>query len=77
MGRDWTCMAFWTSSLAFRAAATSAGSGAWTCARGWRFRGFAASGATRAAAFRRGDGVRRGGRGVSAFGSVAGPGAVS
>ncbi len=34
MGRDWTCMAFWTSSLAFRAAATSAGSGAWTCATG-------------------------------------------
>ena len=34
MGRDWTCMAFWTSSLAFRAAATSAGSGAWTCAPG-------------------------------------------
>ena len=32
MGNDWTCMAFWTSSLAFRAAATSAGSGAWTCA---------------------------------------------
>ena len=34
IGRDWTCMAFWTSSLAFRAAATSAGSGAWTCATG-------------------------------------------
>ena len=37
MGRDWTCMAFWTSSLAFRAAATSAGSGAWTCATGAAF----------------------------------------
>ena len=36
IGSDWTCMAFWTSSLAFRAAATSAGSGAWTCAGGFR-----------------------------------------
>ena len=34
IGKLWTCMAFWTSSLAFRAAATSAGSGAWTCATG-------------------------------------------
>ena len=37
IGKLWTCMAFWTSSLAFRAAATSAGSGAWTCVWGRRF----------------------------------------
>ena len=58
MGRDWTCMAFWTSSLAFRAAATSAGSGAWTCGGvAWCVLCACAGGGGRV--FRRGDGVAR------------------
>ena len=54
IGKLWTCMAFWTSSLAFRAAATSAGSGAWTCVCG-------------GGGFRRGDGVSRLARGPRRF----------